>query len=220
MKTRKVILAITGMIILMLLTSASSNAMKPAHLSEATMDSLISDLIEENIIENKDKEVTLNGLYLDMAPVIYNLYMNNNFQPLWMDEANSQLVNDIYHMLENSMQFGIDPKYFSPEYLKFIQNDIACQRKVQKKAIRATQFEFLMTHTVLQLYVIMEKGVQYYEDADFYNDNDIYIQQLPDNLLQSIQRKNLVNTLLKSQPDAYSNHQNSAMNNAVIIELN
>lgn len=202
MRTIRITWVQISSLLIMLFTATGSRAMSPPPIPEENMDSFICELIEENIAENKEKEVSLSGIYLDMAPLVYRFYTQNEYQRVWTTEKHKKTTDEVLQLLKNSMQFGIDPQYFALSYLLFLKEDMEKQHKIHKKSIRATQFEFLMTHTVLKFSIILEKGEHYYEKTDFYDTTNAYLNRLPSSVLGSIYSDELVNTLLKSHPES------------------
>jgi len=180
-------------LLLLFIATVLSTLQCKATTTESILLSKVNELIEENIRLNIDKEVTMNGIYLDMAPLIYKFYEVSGYNAVWTQSAHHETTNKMIDLVKNCVDYGIDPDYFAINQIEHLQKEMSRQKKTGKKAIRQAQFEFLMTNMVFQYYMIIQNGMEYYLQVDFEDLQNEFIQQMPAYLYDAL----LNNELLK-----------------------
>jgi murein L,D-transpeptidase YcbB/YkuD len=147
---------------------------------------------------NVSPAIKVNKNRLENPELIKTFYALNGYKPAWT--INYNLTNDSWELIdliERVRYYGLDRDYYNIRLIEKIKT--ALQRNnINDKNIKLRQdFELIITDATFKLMIHLKKGVDY-SATD--SSTVSYINSLPEYLLSSLHKKDLVNSILRLQP--------------------
>jgi murein L,D-transpeptidase YcbB/YkuD len=157
-----------------------------------------SDLSMRLISVDKNVAVKVNDKRLQNSKLINRFYILNGYKPAWT--TNYNLTTDsreLMNLIERARYYGLDMNYYNIKLIEKIKTSLQRSSIDDKNNKVRQDFELLLTDAIFKLMIHMNKGLNY-SDTD--SSTVAYISSLPEYLFNSLQKKDLVNSILRLQP--------------------
>lgn len=165
--------------------------------------STIRDWLKKKLeVAQKDSS---NLISTEVEPILYatlpvlNLYQQNEFQPLWVNETGlSKNGEELLKILYQTEQYGLLKKFYGTEN---IGNTLQALVNKEEKAKTITDIELSLTNAWFLLALHLHEGAVNDQllNNDFGNQIDFYTQTL----LKSVKNKSIQSTLENLQPQEF-----------------
>ncbi len=147
---------------------------------------------------NGNIDVKVNKNRLENSELIRNFYALNGYKPVWT--INYNLTDDsreLIDLIEKARYYGLERDYYNIRLIEKIKTSLQ-RSNINDKNIKLRQdFELLITDATFKLMIHLNKGLDYsHTDLSTVS----YINSLPGYLLSSLQKGDLINSILKLQP--------------------
>ena len=147
---------------------------------------------------NDSITIKVNKNRLENSELIKTFYALNGYKPAWTTNYNLKTDSrELISLIEKARYYGLDKNNYN---IKLIEKIITSLHgsNINDENIKLRQdFELLISDATFKFMIHLNKGIDY-SDTD--SSTVIYINSLPKYLLNSLHKKDLVNSILRLQP--------------------
>jgi murein L,D-transpeptidase YcbB/YkuD len=143
--------------------------------------------------------IEVNKKGLENSELIKMFYDLNGYKPAWT--TNYNLTSDsreLISLIKKARYYGLDMNYYNIKLIEKIKKSLQSSNINDKNMKLRQDFELLITDATFKLMIHLNKGLDY-SDTD--SSNVDYINSLPEYLLNSLNKKEIVNSILRLQPE-------------------
>jgi murein L,D-transpeptidase YcbB/YkuD len=147
---------------------------------------------------NDNTVFIVNKNRLQNSELIKRFYALNGYKPAWTTNYNLTAgSSELMNLIERARYYGLNMNYYNIKLIKKIKTSLQSSNLNDKNNKVRQDFELLLTDAIFKLMIHLNKGLDY-SDTDASTAS--YICSLPEYLLNSLQKKDLVNSILGLQP--------------------
>ncbi len=170
--------------------------------NDALYSSFTSEIIKTSLEDCQNKVVWLEGIELLSAPLICSFYQKNNFNPVWTDGNDLTSQSEaLIELFKDSYKYGFEPINFDITTLEQYSKLLAKENQEKKSAKIRVRFEFLMTNSIFTFMLHLTRGTEFSNTKDVFISGDSFLENFPGFLTSITASDNIVDELLRLQPD-------------------
>jgi murein L,D-transpeptidase YcbB/YkuD len=143
--------------------------------------------------------IEVNKKGLENSELVKMFYALNGYKPAWT--TNYNLTSDsreLISLIKRARYYGLDMNYYNINLIEKIKKSLQSSNINDKNMKLRQDFELLITNAIFKMMIHLKKGLDY---SDIDSSNVSYINSLPEYLLNSLNKKELVNSILRLQPE-------------------
>jgi murein L,D-transpeptidase YcbB/YkuD len=164
--------------------------------------------------------VKVSDTRLQNSELIKRFYILNEYKPAWTTNYNLTADSwELINLIERARYYGLDMNYYSIKLIEKFKTSLQRSNINDGNNKVRQDFELLFTDAIFKLMIHLNKGLDY-SDTD--SSTVSYISSLPEYLFNSLQKKDLVKSILKLQPKSadYVRLQNALEKYLDQVDLN